>query len=160
MFISKCSAETISSAAKVLKDGDLVAFPTETVYGLGADAQSPDAVRRIYEVKGRPEDHPLIVHISEISDLEVWAKEIPDYAIDLARSFWPGPMTLVLKRSELAKDLITGGQDTVGIRVPDRPVAIGRRCRDRPGRPPHDAHRAMPRSGCGCTYKGRQNRAR
>lgn len=124
MFISKCSAETISSAAKALKDGGLVAFPTETVYGLGADAQSAEAVKRIYEVKGRPHDHPLIVHISEIQDLEVWAKEIPDYAIKLARDFWPGPMTLILMRREVAKDFITGNQETVGLRIPAQPIAL------------------------------------
>jgi L-threonylcarbamoyladenylate synthase len=124
MFISKCSTETISSAAEVLKDGGLVAFPTETVYGLGADAQNPEAVKRIYEVKGRPQDHPLIVHISEISDLEIWAKEIPDYAIKLARDFWPGPMTIILKRSEIAKDFITGNQETIGLRIPAQPIAL------------------------------------
>ena len=123
MFISKCDAETISSAAKVLKEGNLVAFPTETVYGLGADAENPDAVKRIYEVKGRPSDHPLIVHISEIQDLETWATNISDYAIKLARDFWPGPMTLVLQRKN-AKDFITGGQDTVGIRMPAQQIAL------------------------------------
>jgi L-threonylcarbamoyladenylate synthase len=114
----------ISSAAQILKDGHLVAFPTETVYGLGADAQNELAVKRIYEVKGRPQDHPLIVHISEISDLEIWAKETPDYAIKLARDFWPGPMTLILKRNEIAKDFITGNQETVGLRIPAQPIAL------------------------------------
>jgi L-threonylcarbamoyladenylate synthase len=104
--------------------GHLVAFPTETVYGLGADARNPDAVKRIYEVKGRPTDHPLIVHISSISQVEEWASEIPDYAIALARCFWPGPMTLIFKRSEIAEDFITGGQDTVGLRVPSDPLAL------------------------------------
>ena len=104
--------------------GDLVAFPTETVYGLGADACNSRAVARIYEVKGRPVDHPLIVHIASLDLLGDWAREIPEFAIKLARNFWPGPMTLVLKRSELAGDFITGGQDTVGVRVPDHAVAL------------------------------------
>jgi L-threonylcarbamoyladenylate synthase len=102
----------------------LVAFPTETVYGLGADATNSAAVARIYEVKGRPADHPLIVHLADAQDIGDWSTEIPDYAIDLARSFWPGPMTLILKRSELAKDFITGGQETVGVRVPDHTLAL------------------------------------
>jgi L-threonylcarbamoyladenylate synthase len=101
-----------------------VAFPTETVYGLGADARNPEAVKRIYEVKGRPPDHPLIVHISSISQLEKWAINIPEYAIPLARAFWPGPMTLILRRSEIAEDFITGGQETVGLRVPSDPIAL------------------------------------
>ena len=104
--------------------GDLVAFPTETVYGLGADACNSKAVARIYEVKGRPADHPLIVHIASLHGLGVWTREIPEYAINLARDFWPGPMTLVLKRSELAGDFVTGGQDTMGVRVPDHAVAL------------------------------------
>jgi L-threonylcarbamoyladenylate synthase len=104
--------------------GNLVAFPTETVYGLGADASNEYAVARIYEVKGRPTDHPLIVHISSINNLDKWAKDIPEYAIKLARAFWPGPMTLILPRTELAKDFITGGQNNVGIRVPSHTVAL------------------------------------
>jgi L-threonylcarbamoyladenylate synthase len=104
--------------------GDLVAFPTETVYGLGADACNSKAVARIYSVKGRPNDHPLIVHIASMDRIGDWASDVPIYAIDLARNFWPGPMTLVLKRSALAKDFITGGQDTVGVRVPDHVVAL------------------------------------
>ena len=124
MFISKCDAETISSAAKVLKEGNLVAFPTETVYGLGADAENESAVKRIYEVKGRPQDHPLIIHISEISDLDIWAQNIPEYAFKLSKDFWPGPMTLILKRKFIAKDFITGGQETVGLRIPSQPVAL------------------------------------
>ena len=107
-----------------LKAGDLVAFPTETVYGLGADACNSQAVARIYEVKGRPSDHPLIVHIASMDRMGDWAREVPEYAIKLARDFWPGPMTLVLKRSDLAKDFITGGQETVGVRVPDHVVAL------------------------------------
>jgi L-threonylcarbamoyladenylate synthase len=101
-----------------------VAFPTETVYGLGADARNPDAIKRIYEAKGRPTDHPLIVHISSLNQLDKWAIDIPEYAIKLARKFWPGPMTLILSRSEIAKDFITGGQSTVGLRVPSDPIAL------------------------------------
>jgi L-threonylcarbamoyladenylate synthase len=121
--ISNCTASIIKDAALALKQGYLVAFPTETVYGLGADATNEKAVARIYEVKGRPTDHPLIVHISSMQLLDKWACEIPEYAIKLARAFWPGPMTLVLKRTELAKDFITGGQDTVAIRVPSNTLA-------------------------------------
>mgnify|MGYP006149659903 CR=1 FL=1 len=112
-------------AAAHLKAGDLVAFPTETVYGLGADASSSKAVARIYSVKGRPNDHPLIVHIASMERMGDWASDVPEYAIALARSFWPGPMTLILKRNELAGDFVTGGQDTVGVRVPNHPVALG-----------------------------------
>ncbi len=102
----------------------MVAFATETVYGLGADATNQDAVARIYEVKDRPKGHPLIVHISSIQNLDKWTRDIPEYAIKLARNFWPGPMTLVLPRTDLAKDFITGGQDNVAIRVPSHPLAI------------------------------------
>ena len=123
-FISKCTADTISNAAQALKDGHLVAFPTETVYGLGADATNEKAVSRIYSVKGRPTDHPLIVHISSINKLDLWATDIPEYAIELAREFWPGPMTLILPRNDLAKDFITGRQSNVGLRVPDQPIAL------------------------------------
>jgi L-threonylcarbamoyladenylate synthase len=112
------------AAANLLADG-LVAFPTETVYGLGADACNADAVARIYSVKGRPADHPLIVHIASMASLGDWAGVVPGYAISLARDFWPGPMTLVVKRSGLAGDFVTGGQDTVGVRVPNHPVALG-----------------------------------
>jgi L-threonylcarbamoyladenylate synthase len=114
----------MASAAKHLIAGDLVAFPTETVYGLGADASNSAAVARIYSVKGRPNDHPLIVHIASMDRMGDWASEVPEYAIALARNFWPGPMTLVLKRSELAGDFVTGGQETVGVRVPDHVVAL------------------------------------
>ena len=124
-FLSNCSVDSLNVAAQALKDGSLVAFPTETVYGLGADATNELAVARIYEVKGRPSDHPLIVHIADLKYLEQWISEIPEYAIDLARAFWPGPMTLILKRSELAKVFITGNQETVGIRIPDNSLALG-----------------------------------
>jgi L-threonylcarbamoyladenylate synthase len=123
-IISSCTLSTLKEAAKSLKQGNLVAFPTETVYGLGADATNKDAVARIYDVKGRPTGHPLIVHISSINNLDKWAQQIPEYAITLARTFWPGPMTLILPRTELAKDFITGGQDNVGIRVPSHPLAL------------------------------------
>ena len=123
-IISNCTASVIQDAAALLLAGNLVAFPTETVYGLGADATNEKAVAGIYEVKGRPTDHPLIVHISSAERLDKWASDIPEYAIKLARSFWPGPMTLILPRTELAKDFITGGQNNVGIRVPEHTVAL------------------------------------
>ena len=105
-FLSNCSADALAMAAQALKDGSLVAFPTETVYGLGADAANAAAVASIYQVKGRPADHPLIVHIADLKYLEQWISDIPEYAIALARKFWPGPMTLILRRSELAKNYI------------------------------------------------------
>ena len=114
----------VDAAANLLA-GNLVAFPTETVYGLGADACNADAVARIYSVKGRPADHPLIVHVGSMDALGDWASDVPGYAISLARDFWPGPMTLIMKRSALAGDFVTGGQDTVGVRVPDHAVALG-----------------------------------
>jgi L-threonylcarbamoyladenylate synthase len=115
----------MGDAAGLLMNGGLVAFPTETVYGLGADACNAAAVARIYSVKGRPADHPLIVHVASMDALGDWASDVPAYAIALARDYWPGPMTLVVTRSELAADFITGGQDTVGVRVPNHPVALG-----------------------------------
>ena len=115
----------MGDAAGVLSSGGLVAFPTETVYGLGADACNAAAVARIYSVKGRPADHPLIVHVPSMDALGDWASDVPEYAISLARDYWPGPMTLIMKRSALAADFVTGGQDTVGIRVPAHPVALG-----------------------------------
>jgi len=123
-FVSKCTADAITRAAQQLKAGSLVALPTETVYGLGADATNAAAVARIYEAKGRPADHPLIVHLSEMADISEWAEEIPEYAIALARKYWPGPMTLIFTRSSLAQNFITGGQDSVGLRVPDHVVAL------------------------------------
>jgi L-threonylcarbamoyladenylate synthase len=122
--ISNCTASALKDAATSLIAGNLAAFPTETVYGLGADASNQQAVARIYEVKGRPTNHPLIVHISSMNNLDKWAKDIPEYAVKLARNFWPGPMTLILPRTDLAKDFITGGQNNVGIRVPSHPVAL------------------------------------
>ena len=121
---SQCTVSAIHQAAEALKAGHLVAFPTETVYGLGGDATNPDAIKRIYEVKGRPSDHPLIIHISSINMLEKWAIDIPEYAISLAREFWPGPLTLILKRSSLVGDFVSGNQDTVGLRVPSDPIAL------------------------------------
>ena len=123
-IISNCTASTIKDAAAVLIKGNLVAFPTETVYGLGADATNEDAIARIYKVKGRPVGHPLIVHISSLANLDKWARDIPEYAVKLARAFWPGPMTLILPRTDLAKDFITGSQDNVGIRIPSHAVAL------------------------------------
>ena len=124
-FLSNCSASAMADAAANLLAGGLVAFPTETVYGLGADACNADAVARVYSVKGRPANHPLIVHVASMDVLGDWASDVPEYAIALARDFWPGPMTLVVRRSELAADFVTGGQDTVGVRVPNHPVALG-----------------------------------
>jgi len=114
----------MQSAANTLLEGNLVAFPTETVYGLGADALNKQAVARIYETKGRPADHPLIVHIHSMRVMGQWVEDVPEYAIALGRDFWPGPMTLIFKRSNLVQDFITGGQDTVGIRVPNHVVAL------------------------------------
>ena len=125
VFLGQCSLDTIKGAAMSLRDGALIAFPTETVYGLGADATNPTAVARIYEAKGRPENHPLIVHIGSMEAMDEWASDIPEYAVKLARDFWPGPLTIVLKRSGLAADFITGGQNTVGLRVPANNVALG-----------------------------------
>ena len=123
-IISNCTATAIKDAATALIAGELVAFPTETVYGLGADASNKDAIARIYKVKGRPVGHPLIVHISSLANLDKWARDIPEYAVNLARAFWPGPMTLILPRTDLAKDFITGRQDNVGIRIPSHTVAL------------------------------------
>ena len=114
---------SIERAARTLAAGELVAFPTETVYGLGADAANPAAVAAIYSAKGRPSGHPLIVHLADASHLGHWAREIPEGARRLANAFWPGPLTLILPRTALAGDAVTGGQDTVGLRVPSHPVA-------------------------------------
>jgi L-threonylcarbamoyladenylate synthase len=114
----------ITAAAKALSRGNLVAFPTETVYGLGADATNPEAVAKIYSTKGRPANHPLIVHVSSVDMAMEWASYQPEYLAKLASAFWPGPMTLILKRSKLAGDFVTGSQDTVGVRIPNHPVAL------------------------------------
>ena len=124
MYLSKCSIETIRCAAQRIASGHLVAFPTETVYGIGADATNEKAVARIYKAKGRPVGHPLIIHISSMDLIEEWASDVNDYAIKLARDFWPGPLTLVLNSSNLAQGFVTGGQQTVGLRVPNQPIAL------------------------------------
>ncbi|HVE90433.1 MAG TPA: L-threonylcarbamoyladenylate synthase, partial [Burkholderiaceae bacterium] len=114
-------AAAIKHAAEVLRRGGIVALPTETVYGLAADAENEDAVRKLFAAKGRPADHPVIVHVSDADAFDDWAVEVPDAAHVLARAFWPGPLTLVLKRSARARDIVTGGQDTVGLRAPAHP---------------------------------------
>lgn len=114
----------MARAAALLRAGGLVALPTETVYGLGADASSPDAVARIFAVKGRPVDHPVIVHIADATQLDHWAVDVPDVARALAAAFWPGPLTVILRRRAHVLDAVTGGQDTVGLRVPAHPVAL------------------------------------
>jgi L-threonylcarbamoyladenylate synthase len=114
----------IATAAAILEEGGLVAFPTETVYGLGADAENPAAVARIYQAKGRPNDHPVIVHVAPGADLDYWTTDVPEAARQLVRAFWPGPLTLILKRASHIPDAVSGGQDTVGIRCPSHPVAI------------------------------------
>jgi L-threonylcarbamoyladenylate synthase len=113
----------IDTAVQALRDGELVAFPTETVYGLGANASNPAAVRRVFEVKGRPSNHPVIVHLDSARHLTRWAREVPDLAHKLADAFWPGPLTMVLPRALTVSDIVTGGQDTVAIRVPSHPMA-------------------------------------
>jgi L-threonylcarbamoyladenylate synthase len=114
----------LEAAVAALQAGELVAFPTETVYGLGADASNPAAVAKIFAAKGRPADHPLIVHLPGADALEHWAREIPEAAYKLAAAFWPGPLTLILKRQPQVPDAVTGGQDTVGLRVPDHRLAL------------------------------------
>lgn len=114
---------SIAAAVEILRSGGLVAFPTETVYGLGADASNPDAVRKIFAAKGRPSDHPVIVHVASIAQLNDWAIDVPPAARMLGEEFWPGPLTLILKRAPSVPDVVTGGQDTVGIRIPSHPVA-------------------------------------
>jgi len=118
------AGEDIARAAAILRAGGLVAFPTETVYGLGADASNPAAVAKIFAAKGRPQDHPLIVHLGSIELLPQWAREIPPAAQKLAAAFWPGPLTLILERARDVPDCVTGGQDTVGLRIPGHPVAL------------------------------------
>jgi len=113
----------IAHAVAILRRGGLVALPTETVYGLGADARNADAVRRIYAAKGRPADHPLIVHLADATQLADWSAEVTPLAKKLAEKFWPGPLTLILRRAAGVGDFVTGGQDTVGLRVPSHAVA-------------------------------------
>ncbi len=121
--VVRASQVEIEAAVQALRDGDLVAFPTETVYGLGASAQNPAAVRKIFAAKGRPTTHPVIVHLDSVRYLPRWAREVPETAARLAEKFWPGPLTLVLPRAANVHDVVTGGQDTVAIRVPAHPMA-------------------------------------
>ncbi len=114
----------IEMAADLLKQGRLVAFPTETVYGLGADASNPEAVKRIFNTKGRPADHPLIVHIADVGQLDDWALDIPDAALRLADKFWPGPLALIFKKKPQVPLEVTGGQQTIALRIPNHPVAL------------------------------------
>lgn len=115
--------EALGRAVAILRAGGLVALPTETVYGLGADASNAEAVVRVFAAKGRPPGHPLIVHLPSVDDLEVWAEDVGPVARLLADAFWPGPLTLILRRTDRVPDAVTGGRDTVGLRVPDHPVA-------------------------------------
>jgi len=124
MTIHAAQHQAIERAAQLLRAGELVAMPTETVYGLGADALNPLAIAKIFAAKGRPADHPLIVHLPDAEHLPRWAARIPKDAIALAKAFWPGPLTLILQRDESVPDEVTGGQDTVGLRVPNHPVAL------------------------------------
>jgi len=124
MIRLSASDEDLARAAELLARGELVALPTETVYGLAADAANTEAVRRVFAAKERPVDHPLIVHLPGIEAMSDWASEIPDSARKLAEAFWPGPLTLILKKKVSVDDIVTGGQDTVGLRVPGHPVAL------------------------------------
>ena len=121
--LRRATQQELEAAVTALRNGDLVAFPTETVYGLGANARDPAALRKIFEAKGRPADHPLILHIDNARFLSRWVAEVPPEAEKLAQAFWPGPLTLVMRRSEDASDVLTGGQDTVAIRIPSHPMA-------------------------------------
>lgn len=121
--MSQLAQEQIDLAARQLEAGQLVAFPTETVYGLGADAENPAAVANIYAAKGRPANHPVIVHLAPEADLRYWAQEIPVEADLLIKAFWPGPLTLILKRAGHIPDAVSGGQDSIGVRCPSHPVA-------------------------------------
>jgi L-threonylcarbamoyladenylate synthase len=122
--VLSCTPTALRDAALALMQGSLVAFPTETVYGLGADANNETAVARLYKVKSRPVKHPLIVHISSINHIHDWARNTPKYALTIAETFWPGPITLIFHRTSLAKNFITGGQDTVALRVPGHKGAL------------------------------------
>jgi len=117
------SPAEMDQAIATLRAGELLAFPTETVYGLGADASNPDAVRKIFKLKGRPSSHPVIVHIQDVTQLSRWARDVSPMAMKLAAAFWPGPFTLVLKRAPQVSEVLTGGQDTIAIRVPRHPIA-------------------------------------
>src|SRR5450755_4720015 len=121
--VVRASQVDIDAAVQALRDGDLVAFPTETVYGLGANARNPAAVRKIFEAKGRPTTHPVIVHLDSARFLHHWVRAVPEVATKLAERFWPGPLTMVLPRATNVHDILTGGQDTVAVRVPAHPMA-------------------------------------
>lgn len=121
---SRCSAEQLELAAAALKRGELVAMPTETVYGLAADARNALAIARVFALKGRPANHPVIVHVGNVGEVAEWAREVPDAASVLAAAFWPGPLTMILPRAPGVLDAVTGGQDSVGIRMPRHPVAL------------------------------------
>ena len=121
--VVRASQAELEAAVEALRDGDLVAFPTETVYGLGANASNPAAVQKVFQLKGRPSNHPVIVHIDDQKYLRRWARDVPPAAQKLADAFWPGPLTLVLPRAEGVLDVVTGGQDTVAVRIPSHPMA-------------------------------------
>jgi L-threonylcarbamoyladenylate synthase len=121
--VRRATQKELEEAVTALRNGDLVAFPTETVYGLGANARDAGALRRVFEAKGRPADHPLILHLDSVRFLPRWVAEVPPQVEPLAKAFWPGPLTLVLPRSEEAPDVLTGGQDTIAIRIPSHPMA-------------------------------------
>jgi L-threonylcarbamoyladenylate synthase len=121
--VTRATQVEIETAVQALRNGELVAFPTETVYGLGANAQNPAAVRKIFEVKQRPPNHPVIVHLDDPRFLHRWVREVPPAATRLAEAFWPGPLTMVMPRAASVHDVITGGQDTIAIRVPSHPMA-------------------------------------
>lgn len=123
-MITSLSPRALEQAVSLLKRGELVAFPTETVYGLGADASNPKAIQKIFTIKGRPADHPVIVHVASVAQFATWAAVIPQVAYQLAEAFLPGSLTLILKRSRSVPDIVTGGQDTVGLRVPKHPTAL------------------------------------
>lgn len=122
-MISSPTSDTLARAARLLRAGELVAFPTETVYGLGADAGNAAAVRAIFAAKGRPADHPVIVHVKDADDAATWSRDMPRGARLLADAFWPGPLTIIVPRAAHVPDAVTGGQDSVGLRVPSHPVA-------------------------------------
>jgi L-threonylcarbamoyladenylate synthase len=154
LFADDPDADEIAAAADILEQGGLVALPTETVYGLGADAENPAAVARIYQAKGRPSDHPVIVHLAPNADLARWAREIPPEARQLIAAFWPGPLTMILKRADNIPAAVSGGQDTIGLRCPSRKgcngftaVAIFRRIERLVGGTPQFGRRDWPQ-GC------------
>jgi L-threonylcarbamoyladenylate synthase len=121
--VVRATQTEIEEAVETLRAGDLVVFPTETVYGLGANASNPAAVRKIFEVKGRPADHPVIVHLDNPRYLHRWVADVPPAAERLADMFWPGPLTLILPKADSVNDIVTGGQDSIGIRIPSHPMA-------------------------------------